>query len=314
MKIRNIIESGCIRVNKRSILCDLYVKPGSLISAYLEPRNYHCDFKWNKMKHFNFKKELKDWNVVHEHSRDYFVIDKPPGLSTIPPKDTRLSLVPYWLKRTLSRQLGVANILVTSRLDVGTHGLVVVGRTKDYVKHHNGIIERGNISKKYTAVVEGWDPKVHKIGLWEHYFHERMSLNEERPLQLGETNFSYIPEGFDHLKVKASRTKSDYHCVHVKMIVEKSTLANEDSVALRAYDKEWVKELLQKKQLYELEIELLTGKTHQIRAQLEGEGVIIIGDWLYGSKHVPSDDTFALCCRQLSWKCPKTGEMKSFEV
>jgi hypothetical protein len=47
----------------------------------------------------------------------------------------------------------------------------------------------------------------------------------------------------------------------------------------------------------ELDIELITGRTHQIRAQLKAEGVVIVGDWLYGSPFVPIGDTFALCCQ-----------------
>jgi hypothetical protein len=53
-----------------------------------------------------------------------------------------------------------------------------------------------------------------------------------------------------------------------------------------------------------LDIELLTGKTHQIRAQLTHEGMTILGDALYGNKHVLEPDMWALCCSQLSFPCP----------
>lgn len=53
-----------------------------------------------------------------------------------------------------------------------------------------------------------------------------------------------------------------------------------------------------------LDIQLLTGKTHQIRAQLTHEGMTILGDALYGNKHVLAPDMWALCCSQLSFPCP----------
>jgi len=53
-----------------------------------------------------------------------------------------------------------------------------------------------------------------------------------------------------------------------------------------------------------LDIQLLTGKTHQIRAQLTHEGMTILGDSLYGNKHVLWPDMWALCCSKLSFPCP----------
>jgi 23S rRNA pseudouridine1911/1915/1917 synthase len=60
-----------------------------------------------------------------------------------------------------------------------------------------------------------------------------------------------------------------------------------------------------------LTIELLTGRTHQIRAQLAFEGLPILGDEMYGG---PQSSYFGLKSTFLSFKCPKSGEQRSFEL
>ncbi|MFC2294630.1 MAG: RluA family pseudouridine synthase, partial [Leptotrichia hongkongensis] len=48
-----------------------------------------------------------------------------------------------------------------------------------------------------------------------------------------------------------------------------------------------------------LDIELITGRKHQIRAQLAHEGLFIVGDKKYGIKDGSS--RFFLCCYSLSF-------------
>lgn len=60
-----------------------------------------------------------------------------------------------------------------------------------------------------------------------------------------------------------------------------------------------------------LSIELLTGRTHQIRAQLAFEGAPILGDEMYGGSKSPF---FGLRSTSLSFKCPLTGDFKSFQT
>src|SRR5262249_47450503 len=98
-------------------------------------------------------------------SANWFLVDKPAGISSIATRDfARGTLVPYWLRKYIPRNLGSSGVLTTSRLDVGTHGLIVVGRNSNYVGKHNDLIESRNVRKHYTAVVTGWkNPHLRKI-------------------------------------------------------------------------------------------------------------------------------------------------------
>jgi 23S rRNA pseudouridine1911/1915/1917 synthase len=61
-----------------------------------------------------------------------------------------------------------------------------------------------------------------------------------------------------------------------------------------------------------LEIELLTGRHHQIRAQLSAEGLIIKGDLKYGAKRPNKDGSIHLHARKLTIIHPTLREPISF--
>lgn len=61
-----------------------------------------------------------------------------------------------------------------------------------------------------------------------------------------------------------------------------------------------------------LEIELLTGRHHQIRAQLCREGITIKGDLKYGAKRPNKDSSIHLHARKLTIMHPTTKELISF--
>lgn len=61
-----------------------------------------------------------------------------------------------------------------------------------------------------------------------------------------------------------------------------------------------------------LEIELLTGRHHQIRAQLSAEGLIIKGDLKYGAKRPNKDGSIHLHARKLTIIHPTLKERMTF--
>jgi len=62
-----------------------------------------------------------------------------------------------------------------------------------------------------------------------------------------------------------------------------------------------------------LEVDLLTGRKHQIRVHLAGIGHPVVGDERYGKEH-KRQQRLALHARSISFKHPFTGEQLSFET
>ena len=60
---------------------------------------------------------------------------------------------------------------------------------------------------------------------------------------------------------------------------------------------------------YLYEIELITGRFHQIRAQFAATGAPIIGDAAYGSQHLLGDQQIALHAYSLAFPDPNSDEL-----
>lgn len=366
-----MVNDGSVRLNKALVLDDLYVGPGAIVLTYLEPKVYNPPVTVIKQAASAMREVVEwkpEWTLVQKWTKNWMLIDKPTGLSSIATRDfARGTLVPYWLRKHLPRHLGSGGILTTSRLDVGTHGLIVVGRNPRYVTKHNDVIESRSVRKRYTAVVTGWHrPHIRKLytngkfadltvpqwidstassvpldadstsslheqpplelpwrrtGLWEHYIPARGVGEKEIPDPSYGTIYtsSARVSDWNHLRVLSSRKQNPDQRVPVRLIIENFREATADSVSLRAFPKRWREGLIEQAKLYneplyELDIELLTGKTHQIRTQLECEGLAIVGDWLYGSPYLPELNSFALCCRSLEWTCPAEGKKISVDL
>jgi 23S rRNA pseudouridine1911/1915/1917 synthase len=63
-----------------------------------------------------------------------------------------------------------------------------------------------------------------------------------------------------------------------------------------------------------LEVQLETGRHHQIRAQLAHIGCIIKGDLKYGAKRPNPDGSISLHARKLEFEHPTTKELVSVEA
>lgn len=86
---------------------------------------------------------------------DFIAVDKPAGLPTQPARDrTRISLLDL-LFLDLAQREGRAEVYPIHRLDTGTSGVVIFGRTKAFTTALSRALADGSVEKRYVVVVEG---------------------------------------------------------------------------------------------------------------------------------------------------------------
>jgi 23S rRNA pseudouridine1911/1915/1917 synthase len=159
----------------------------------------------------------------------------------------------------------------THRLDVGTHGLLFFGKTKTWTSRFQKALAGHNVKKTYRAGVQGV-----------------LALT---PLPRTETHWM-IDSLRQPKEVSAFEVSNSKKCELGILRIENIQSGTQESVNQQI-----------------LTLNLITGRTHQIRAQLSFLGAPILGDSLYGSKQkfmahewtTPAQDSWALACTEVSY-------------
>lgn len=165
------------------------------------------------------------------------------------------------------------------RLDQPVTGILVFAKTREAAADLNRQMREGVFHKYYYAVVYG-KPDREEERL-EHYLYKD-----------GKTNCSMIvEESFPGAKKAVLRYR------RIKTLM-----------ALEAFQETTL-----------VEIELFTGRHHQIRVQMAGEGMPLLGDNKYGGEKVKDFSreigcrNVALCAYKLEFKHPESGRAMCFE-
>ena len=160
------------------------------------------------------------------------------------------------------------------RLDRPTSGIVVFARTDKALGRLNNMFRDNAMHKVYWAIVDKGLEK--KEGELRHFLYRDGNKNK---------SFAYKP---DVVTGKAPNVKG----IPVSALQE----------AKLKY-----KELAQSERYTLLEIQLITGRHHQIRAQLAACGVHIKGDLKYGFARSNPDGGISLHSRSISFVHPVSG-------
>ena len=214
---------------------------------------------------------------------------KPAGL----PTQTASVMAPE-LKNYLRRSSGNGTkepyVGLVHRLDQPVEGLLVFGKTQRAAAALSAQLNDGTLHKTYLAVTEGI-PEEKEAVLTDYLWKD------------GRDNSSRIvPEGTKGAK----RAELSYRVVAVK---SGSATEQEGSAAEAESDDGADRH----GGLALLEIDLKTGRHHQIRVQMAHMGCPLLGDRKYG-KSSQTVRNPALCASKLTFKHPQTGKIMEFAV
>ena len=220
-------------------------------------------------------------NIVFEDEH-IIVAYKPAGIATqtarLGQQDMVSELKNYLARKPENKGKGAPYLGLVHRLDQPVAGILVFAKTKQAASSLSKQITDGVFHKYYYALVYGRPSKEQDV--LEDYLYKD-----------GKTNMSLVVKA-DFPDAK--KAKLCYQWKETLMVVEE---AQEASL---------------------MEIELFTGRHHQIRVQMANVGLPLLGDSKYGSdkskefsKNI-SCRNVALCACRLEFKHPATGKKVSF--
>ncbi len=220
--------------------------------------------------------------ILHEDP-SIFVIHKPAGIAVQSARVGQMDCESE-LKNYLARQGAGPYVGLVHRLDQPVEGLLVVAKTKDAAAKLNKQLATGCLNKKYLAVV---------------------SLEEKNTAEQADFTDYMVKDG-----QIAQIISPDNKAQSVSSIINK-----EPKQARLHY------QILQKQGgIAFLDVEIQTGRFHQIRCQMSHHGMPLLGDTKYGSSISMERSRelgvrqVALCANRIAFKHPVTCKLMEFEV
>jgi 23S rRNA pseudouridine1911/1915/1917 synthase len=216
------------------------------------------------------------------------VINKPAGILTQAPAGIdSLEVQVKALYREREQKEGNIYLGLPHRLDRPVSGAIVFARHVRAAQRLSSQFENRTVTKVYWAVVEG-DVEGDE-GTWTDHLHKRHGMPQS----------ILVPADDPRGKIAVMR----YRVLARKYIAEPSGHGEQTAGPKDRTIYSW------------LEVELETGRTHQIRVQAASRGHAVIGDTQYGSTLAFGEQfederlrAIALHARQLGFNHPMTNE------
>ena len=209
--------------------------------------------------------------IVYENT-DFALINKPVGMDS-------------------EHALG-EGFFPVHRLDKVASGLLLYAKNSHSAKKLSEALQEGKIKKKYHIIVESaCDTSKEKD--------EALSVKTNNAQETEASEAKHLPkEGrFSDYLYKDTKKQKMFPVKKLRKGVKEAVLhyqllKEKDGLAL-------------------IDVELETGRFHQIRAQFSAHGFPLFGDGKYGSR---MKGNVALHCYTLSFPNPKSGEELHFEI
>ena len=222
-------------------------------------------------------------NFVVSESEDFALVNKPVGMDS---------------EHAMSE-----GFFPVHRLDKVASGLLLYAKNPRSAKKLSESLQEGKIKKRYHIIVESAGDTSKEDG-------EALSVKTNSTKDIGSSEAKRLPkEGSSEAKqLPKEGSFSDYLYKDVKkqkMFPVKKLRKGVKEAVLH------YQVLKEKDGLALVDVELETGRFHQIRAQFSAHGFPLFGDGKYGSRQ---KGNVALHCYTLSFPDPKSGEELHFAI
>jgi 23S rRNA pseudouridine1911/1915/1917 synthase len=236
--------------------------------------------------------------ILYDHG-PCLVVNKPPGVLTQAPAG--IDSLEVWVKnfyRQREQKAGNMYLGVPHRLDRPVSGAIVFARHVRAAQRLAAQFENRTVTKVYWAVVEG-DVQPDE-GTWTDHLHKRHGMAQsivvppdDRRGKLAVMHYRVLRQIADPSWVGISSQDKNQNAPGQR------GAPGQDGRAMYTW----------------LEVQLETGRTHQIRVQSASRGHPVLGDAQYGARQTfgeQFDDerlrAIALHARQLGFNHPMTGD------
>ena len=232
----------------------------------------------NKIKKLQISQnELEKYKkMVIFENEDFFIVNKAEKIPMHKGTGHKYGLSEVFKKIYKSENINFAN-----RIDFETSGLVIGCKTLKFLRYISEKIRENEVHKKYFAIVHNRKFKKKNEFLENNFEENKKDFKIENYLTTTE-NRVIVSENPVSRESKKSITYFKY--INIDKLKNQKKILNL---------------LGENKDVLLLDIELITGRKHQIRAQLADKGLFIVGDKKYGIKD--GSDRFFLCCYFLSF-------------
>lgn len=209
------------------------------------------------------KPELK---VIYEDVH-VIIINKPSGMLSQKAKREDVSANEYLLAYLIGKGELTEEMLrtfrpsVCNRLDRNTSGLLLAGKTLEGLQQMAGALKQRSVQKYYRCIVAGEVTEASHLKGWLKKDEKTNQVTVLRECPKGQ------PEGADDRELFPELFQEKFQEKFLPIETEYRPIQ-----VLKGYT--------------ELEVHLITGRSHQIRAHLASIGHPIVGDLKYGKKQV----------------------------
>lgn len=276
-----------IVLNKKKSTGKETLEEGDIISVFFSDETYYkLANKFvrqdNDYKEIKFEKQGKDFSkeytrayeklgkleIIYEDS-NIILINKPAGVLTQKSATSDMSLNEWLIGYLLSTGKVSQELLSTfrpsvcNRLDRNTSGIVICSVSLPGAREMAKILKDRTLHKYYKTIVVG---HVKKNAHIDGYLIKDKGKNKVRLVKSSNQN-------------GAEKIETSYNVLKTGYLRSKNENFKENNIEKKGNSEGGI-------QVTELEVELHTGKPHQIRAHLASEGFPIIGDRKYGNEKV----------------------------